>query len=208
MNMELNQVLDLQLTQEETDKMAELLGSDNVPKILFLMMRSFASRSDENVKFLMKTITELANTTIDRANTAVLKKQKVIESMEAIMPPGLDRYPYGNVGVLTYILSQCNFKELYNPEQPYLALASRHMTGSPMGRMMIPQFKELLDKGDALWKDSAWLCIDLMGYGDECRDLVQWCLDNREKWDDIDNFRPMVVVTEKSNRGRKPKNAQ
>ena len=84
--MELNQVLDLQLTQEETDKMAELLGSDNVPKILFLMMRSFASRSDENVKFLMKTITELANTTIDRANTAVLKKQKVIESMEAIMP--------------------------------------------------------------------------------------------------------------------------
>ena len=81
LNMELNQVLDLQLTQEETDKMAELLGSDNVPKILFLMMRSFASSSDENVKFLMKTITELANATIDRANTAVLKKQKVIESM-------------------------------------------------------------------------------------------------------------------------------
>lgn len=53
--MELNQVLDLQLTQEEADKMAELLGSDNVPKILFLMMRSFASRSDENVKFLMKS---------------------------------------------------------------------------------------------------------------------------------------------------------
>ena len=188
--------------------MAELLRSGNAPKILFLMMRSFASRSDENVKFLMKTITELANATIDRANTAVLKKQKVIESMEAIMPPGLARYPYGNVGVLTYILSQCNFKELYNPEQAYLALASRHMTGSPMGRMMIPQFKELLDKGDALWKDSAWLCIDLMGYGDECRDLVQWCLDNREKWDDIDNFRPMVVVTEKSKRGRKPKEAQ
>ena len=127
--------------------MAELLRSGNAPKILFLMMRSFASRSDENVKFLMKTITELANTTIDRANTAVLKKQKVIESMEAIMPPGLARYPYGNAGVLTYILSQCNFKELYNPEQPYLALASRYMTGSPMGRMMIPQFKELLDKG-------------------------------------------------------------
>ena len=84
--MELNQVLDLQLTQEEVDMMAELLGSDNVHKILFLMMRSFASSSDENVKFLMKTITELANATIDRANTAVLKKQKVIESMEAIMP--------------------------------------------------------------------------------------------------------------------------
>ena len=206
--MELNQVLDLQLTQDEVDMMAELLRSGNAPKILLLMMRSFASSSDENVKFLMKTITELANATIDRANTAVLKKQKVIESMEAIMPPGLARYPYGNVGVLTYILSQCNFKELYNPEQAYLALASRHMTGSPMGRMMIPQFKELLDKGDALWKDSAWLCIDLMGYGDECRDLVQWCLDNREKWDDIDNFRSMVVVTEKSKRGRKPKEAQ
>lgn len=188
--------------------MAELLRSGNAPKILLLMMRSFASSSDENVKFLMKTITELANATIDRANTAVLKKQKVIESMEAIMPPGLARYPYGNVGVLTYILSQCNFKELYNPEQAYLALASRHMTGSPMGRMMIPQFKELLDKGDALWKDSAWLCIDLMGYGDECRDLVQWCLDNREKWDDIDNFQPPVAFVEKSNRGRKPKNAQ
>ena len=206
--MELNQVLDLQLTQEEVDMMAELLRSGNAPKILLLMMRSFASSSDENVKFLMKTITELANATIDRANTAVLKKQKVIESMEAIMPPGLARYPYGNVGVLTYILSQCNFKELYNPEQAYLALASRHMTGSPMGRMMIPQFKELLDKGDALWKDSAWLCIDLMGYGDECRDMVQWCLDNREKWDDIDNFQPPVAFAEKSNRGRKPKNAQ
>ncbi len=184
--------------------MMELLRSGNAPKILFLMMRTFASRSDENVKFLMKTITELANTTIDRANTAVLKKQKVIESMEAIMPPSLTKYPYGNAGVLTYILSQCNFKDLYNPEQPYLALASRHMTGSPMGRMMIPQFKELLDKGDALWKDSAWLCIDLMGYGDECRDMVQWCLDNREKWDDIDDFTPATAVSV-AKRGRKPK---
>ena len=30
--------------------MAELLRSGNAPKILFLMMRSFASRSDENVR--------------------------------------------------------------------------------------------------------------------------------------------------------------
>ena len=69
--MELNQVLDLQLTQDEVDMMAELLRSGNAPKILLLMMRSFASSSDENVKFLMKTITELANTTIDRANTCL-----------------------------------------------------------------------------------------------------------------------------------------
>ena len=198
MNMELNQVLDLQLTQEEVDMMAELLRSGNAPKILFLMMRTFAARSDENVKFLMSTITELANTTIDRANAAVLKKQKVIESIEAIIPPSMTRYPYGNVAVLTYVMSQCNFKELYDPERPYLALASRYMTGSPMGRMMIPQFKELLDKGDDLWKDSAWPCIDLIGYGDECRDLVRWCLENRDKWDDVDG----VTV---ARRGRKPR---
>lgn len=203
--MELNQVLDLQLTQEEVGMMSELLRSDNAPKILFLMTRTFASRTDENVKFLMKTITELANTTIDRANTAVLKKQKVIETMEVIMPPGLQRYPYGNVGVLTYILAQCNFKELYDPEHPYLALASRYMHGSPAGRMMVPQFKELLDRGEDLWKDSAWLLLDQLGYGDECRDLVRWCLDNREKWDDIADFQPAVFVTEKSRRGRKPK---
>ena len=35
--MELNQVLDLQLTQEEVDMMVELLRSGNAPKILFLI---------------------------------------------------------------------------------------------------------------------------------------------------------------------------
>lgn len=184
--------------------MTELLRSENTPKIIFTMMRTFASRSDENVKFLVSTITELANATIDRANTAVLKKQKVIESMEAIIPPSMTRYPYGNVAVLTYVMSQCNFKDLYDPERPYLALASRHMTGSPMGRMMIPQFKELLDMGDAIWTDSAWLCIDLMGYGDECRDLVRWCLENRAKWDDVEDFTPATAVTV-ARRGRKPR---
>jgi hypothetical protein len=192
--MELNQVLESQLTQEEVGMMSELLRSDNAPKILFLMMRTFASRSDENVKFLMSTISELANATIDRANTSVLKKQKTIETLEAIIPPNMDEYPYGYAGALIYVMSQCNFKDLYDPEHPYLALASRYMIGSPVGRLMIPKFKEFIDLGDELWKDGAWLCIDLLGFGDECRELVKWCIGNRGKWDDAATYRPVIVV--------------
>ena len=196
LNMKLNQVLELQITQEEKDMMAELLSSPNAPKIMYFMMRTFAAQSDENLKFVMNTIPELANTAIDRANVSVLKKQKVIESLEVILPPNLKRYPYGNAGVLTYIVSQCNFKELYDPEHAYLALASRYMTGSPAGRIMIQQFKELLDKGEELWKDPAWLCIDLIGYGDECREMIRWCLDNRDKWDDVDSFTPFTMTVD------------
>lgn len=188
MSMKLNQVLELQLTQEEKDMMAELLRSDNAPKILYTMMRIFAAQSDDNVKFILNTITEIASTTIDRANTAVLKKEKVIETLNVMLPPNLKKYPFGNAGVLTYVLAQCNFKELYDPENASRSLASRYMIGSPAGRIIIPQFKEFIDRGEDLWNDDAWLCIELLGYDDECRDMVRWCLDNREKWDDVASY--------------------
>lgn len=183
--MELRQILDLQLTQEEIEKMGDLLKSRNSPKIMYIMMRNFAGVSDENVKFLMKTIPDLAETVIDRANSRVIMKQKAIETLEAVMPAKGKPYPYGMFGVLTFILAQCNFQELYDPDHTYICLASRHMTGSPSNRMMIPQFRKFLDKGEALWEDHAWMMLDQCGYGDECRNMVRWCLDNREKWDDI-----------------------
>ena len=183
--MELRQILDLQLTQEEIEQMGSLLKSKNSPKIMYVMMRNFAGISDENTQFLMKTIPDLANVVIDRANARVTMKQKAIETLEAVMPAKGKPYPYGMFGVLTFILAQCNFMALYDPENAWRCLASRHMTGSPSNRMMIPVFREFVDQGEALWEDHAWMMLDQCGYGEQCRSMVRWCLDNREKWDDI-----------------------
>lgn len=180
----LEQALDLELTQDEVEKMDSLLNSGASPKIMLLMLKMFAAKDDENAKFLLSTITEIANAVIDRANATVCMKNKVIETVGFVAEP-LKRYPHGPFGMLTYILSECNFKELYEKD-PAFSSTRRLMTGSRLGRMMIPLFREFIDLGEAAWKDFVWTNLDICGYGDRCRELVRWCMENRDKWDDGD----------------------
>ena len=148
------------------------------------MMRRFATESHENVKFLFSTITSLADTVIDRADAEVCMKQKAIETIEAVLPAKEKEWPYGMFGVLTYIVAQCNFMKLH--EEDKFCIASRLMRGSPANRMMIPPFCRFVDSGEAAWKDHAWIMLDQCGYGEDCRELVRWCQENRELWNDLD----------------------
>ena len=181
--MNLEQVLTMQLSKDELVMMSKLLESKSLPKIMYMMLKGFAKISDENTQFALKTIPEIANAVIDRAKAEVCKKQQTIRTMESVMP-SLKEYPYGMFGVLTYVLSECNFKEIYEKE-PMFCRASRLLTGSPAAKMMLPKFREFIASGDQLWEDHAWGQLDVCGYGNECRDLVKWCIANRSVWDDM-----------------------
>jgi len=181
--MKLEQVLEMQLTAEELEAMGYLLRSGNSPKIMFFMMRKFAAKSHENFKFLVSTISSLANTVIDRADAEVCMKQKAIETIEAVLPQKEKEWPYGMFGVLTYMVAQCNFMKMH--EDGNECIASRYMRGSPANRMMIPPFCRFVNLGEKAWDDHAWIMLDQCGYGEDCRELVRWCQENKELWNDI-----------------------
>ena len=153
--MKLEQVLEMQLTAEELEAMGHLLRSGNSPKIMFFMMRKFAAKSHENFKFLVSTISSLADT-------------------------------------LTYMVAQCNFMKMH--EDGHDCIASRYMCGRPANRMMIPPFCRFVESGEKAWDDPAWIMLDQCGYGEDCRELVRWCQENRELWNDLDIIDAQATV--------------
>ena len=128
------------------------------------------------------------------------------------MIPEHAEYPYGLHGVLSFVYAQCNFKRMYeeslNPNlNKHMLTALQAMRGRPGIRAVIPQFKDYVDdcrKRENWREDMHWNQLDC----EACKEMVDWCIKNPDKWDDLGDYRQKMEAFRLENpprRGRPPK---
>lgn len=179
------------ITQEEYLKMSDLLHSENVHEIMKAMCIMYAGGSDHNCLKLLSMISDVAKSGFNTKEEEVRLYQKCTETLEYMVPTNNYQYPYGMFGVLTYVYCRCNFKKAYLDAQDEfknktMVPVRRAMQGNPGAKATIPQFIEYINfcsnnpdwKNDDIWKSP--LLID----NDNIKDMVEWCVNNRDKWDD------------------------
>ena len=114
-----------------------------------------------------------------------------VNTLETMLPPNAT-YPFGNTGVVSYVYAECNFKRFWDESRgdfnhKHMVTASTLLSGSPGARAMLPLFREYIDKcsEDPNWEsDFMWSQLD----NEDCKELVRWCIENRDKWDDMQPY--------------------
>ena len=175
------------ISQEEYVMMSELLRSENATEILETMCRRFAGFSTEHCNRLLGMIPGIAQANIRRMDSDLILKQKAFETLEYMLPAG-KQYPHGIYGVLTVVYSQCNFKRMWEDSRDPLSgrqflSASRALQGHPGLGAVLYHYRDYIkaSRGREWAKDDVWVMVD----DDNVKEMVQWCIDNEEKWDDL-----------------------
>lgn len=180
-----------QITQDEYIKISDLLHSERVKDIIEFMLVQYASFKEGTCTHLLSLIPSIAQQNIKRVNSELYLKQKAIETIECMIPQDKP-YPYGMAGVIAYVYSQFNFRKMYFDSKEtltskHMVTASETLRGSPGARATIPLFKNYCDKCATRtdWEDDHfWMFVD----SEDCKEMVRWCIANKEKWDDLDDY--------------------
>lgn len=175
-----------QITQEEYIKISDLLHSDNVHEIMTTINICYAGTSSENCSRLLTMISEISKAALRKKDKEVLLNRKCVETLEYMVPNNY-KYPYGMYGVLTYVYCRCNFKQSYldskdESSHKLMVKARRAMQGNPGAKAVLPQFIDYIEfcSKNPDWKnDSIWGMLE-----SEVKDMTEWCIQNRDKWDD------------------------
>lgn len=196
-----------QITQAEYLKIKDLLNSPNVKDIMNFMVLQYSGCRDEYCNHLLSLIPSIAQSVINRKNSELYLKQKAIETVEQMIPQN-KQYPFGMAGVMAYVYSQFNFRKMYLDSKE--TLTHKHMVtaldslkGCSGARATVPQFKKYIDEcanRDDWENDHFWMFID----NEDCKEMVRWCIANKEKWDDLDDYMKTLNEFEEfmKNKGR------
>lgn len=180
-----------QITQEEYIKMSDLLHSENVHEIMKAMCIMYAGGSDHNCLKMLSMVSDIAKSGFKTKEEEVRLYQRCVETVEYMVPTNNYTYPYGMFGVLTYVYCRCNFKKAYLDSQDEfkhksMLTLSRALQGNPGAKATLPQFVDYIEfcSNNPDWKhDDIWESPILIDK-ENIKDMVDWCIQNREKWDD------------------------
>ena len=191
--------------------MNDLLQSENVHEIMRTMALNYASGSVDKCNKLLALIPNIAAANMKRMTDDMVLCQQAVNVLEYMIPEHAE-YPYGLHGVLSFVYAQCNFKRMYeeslNPNlNKHMLTALQAMRGRPGIRAVIPQFKDYVDdcrKRENWREDMHWNQLDC----EACKEMVDWCIKNPDKWDDLGDYRQKMEAFRLENpprRGRPPK---
>lgn len=180
-----------QITQDEYIKMSDLLHSENVHEIMRAMCLMYAGGSEHNCLKLLSMISDVAKSGFKTKEEEVRLYQRCVETVEYMVPTKDYKYPYGMFGILTYVYCRFNFKKSYLDSKDEfkhrtMVSARRAMQGNPGAKATIPQFIEYIEfcsKNPDWENDDIWTSPILVDK-DSIKDMVEWCINNRDKWDD------------------------
>ena len=174
------------ITQDEYLNLSELLRSENAGEIVAEMCLRYARGSSENCRELLSLIPGIAGEEVARLDREARLRQKAFETLEYMLPSGA-KYPYGDYGVITVMYCQCNFKkgweEASAPGSGKRFLSLREaLRGHPglkaVGYLYLEYIKGC--RGRSWRNDEVWNMIG----DEEAEEMVQWCIDNIDKWTD------------------------
>ena len=179
------------ITKDEFDKIQDLLHSEHVADIMTLMTTMYASYSNDTCNHLLSLIAKLSTANIKRMEDDLALKQKAVETLEYMLPAGMT-YPFGKSGAIAFVYSQMNFHKMWLNSQKefthsHMVTAAQFLRSSPGARATLPIFRQYIDEcsTNPNWKDDVMFTqfqtADLI-------DMIEWCITNRDKWDDMEDY--------------------
>lgn len=179
------------ITQDEYLKISDLLHSENVKEIMQFMSVQYAGYRQEYCDHLLGLIPQIAQANVKRMADDLVLHRLAVNTLETMLPPNAT-YPFGNTGVVSYVYAECNFKRFWDESRgdfshKRMVTASTLLSGSPGARATLPLFREYIDKcsEDPNWEsDFMWSQLD----NEDCKAMVRWCIENRDKWDDMQPY--------------------
>lgn len=189
----------------------DLLHSESVHEIMELMAVQYAADGVDKNNRLIALIPKIVAVNTRRLADDMVLCQQAVNIIEYMIPERAE-YPYGLTGVISFVYAQCNFKRMWeesrNPNlHKHMLTALQAMRGRPGIRAVIPQFKDYVDdcRRRENWRDDmCWNQLDCQA----CQDMVEWCIKNPDKWDDLGDYRQKMEAFRVENpprRGRPPK---